>query len=54
MQSSYAANTSCLSVRRACEQVRTLTDQGDVCAALKAVPEQCQAALRVSHFAHST
>ena len=51
MQSSYAGDTSCLTVRRACEQVRTLVEQGRIGAALQAVPQQCQAALRVRHFA---
>ena len=51
MQSSHAGETSCVSLRRACEQVRTLVEQGNICAALEAVPQQCQAALRVRHYA---
>ena len=51
MQSSYVGDRSCLSIRRACEQVRTLVEEGQICAALEAVPQQSQAALRVSHYA---
>ena len=44
--SSSGVHTS-LSVRRACELVRTLVEQGNICAALAAVPEECQKALKV-------
>lgn len=47
----HATSNTCLSVRRACELVRTLVEQGDIRAALEAVPGQCQQALRVSHVA---
>lgn len=49
LQSPRATSNTCLSVRRACELVRILVEQGDICAALEAVPRQCKAALQVSH-----
>ena len=51
LQSPHATSNTCLSVRRACELVRTLVEQGDICAALEAVPGQCKAALQVSYIA---
>lgn len=48
LQSSSVASNSSLPVRRACERVRTLVEQGDICAALEVVPEACQEALKVN------
>lgn len=45
-KASSAAADSSLPVRRACETVRQLFKQGDVCAAQQAVPPQCQEALK--------
>ncbi|KAL3148111.1 hypothetical protein ABBQ38_014392 [Trebouxia sp. C0009 RCD-2024] len=45
-KSPHAPSDTCLSVRRGCELVRTLVEQGHICAALEAVPGQCKEALR--------
>lgn len=47
MQDLSSGIRSSLLIRRACELVRTLVEQGDICAALAAVPEECQGALKV-------